>query len=73
MIDLATNTMYLDSFTDDGAGNYSHHIWALDITTGARKTAPWLVAASIQGTSVDAIAAAERLRSMPSSKFSGRR
>ncbi len=39
VIDLATNTMYLDSFTDDGGGNYSHHMWALDITTGAKNGA----------------------------------
>src|SRR3954466_11158379 len=50
VIDLATNTMYIDAFTDDGGGNYSHHIWTLDITTGAQKMAPKLVAASIQGT-----------------------
>ncbi len=49
VIDLATNTMYIDSFRDDGGGNYSHHIWALDITTGAQKMAPITVAASIQG------------------------
>jgi hypothetical protein len=49
VIDLATNTMYIDSFRDDGGGNYSHHIWALDITSGAQKMAPMTVAASIQG------------------------
>jgi hypothetical protein len=52
VIDLATNTMYIDSFTNDAVGQYSHHIWALDITTGSQKTAPVLVAASIQGNSV---------------------
>jgi hypothetical protein len=55
VIDLATNTMYLDSFTDDGGGNYSHHIWSLDITTGAQKTAPKLVTAAVQGNSVDSV------------------
>ncbi len=49
VIDLATNTMYIDSFRDDGGGNYSHHIWALDITSGATKSTI-TVAASIQGT-----------------------
>src|SRR5205807_9452826 len=51
VIDLATNTMYLDAFTNDVAGqnSYSHHIHALDITTGADKLAPLLVAAAVQG------------------------
>jgi hypothetical protein len=51
VIDLATGTMYIDSFTNDIAGQnaYSHHIWALDITTGQQKMAPVLVGASIQG------------------------
>ncbi|HVT28060.1 MAG TPA: LamG-like jellyroll fold domain-containing protein, partial [Lacipirellulaceae bacterium] len=48
VIDVATDTMYIDSFRDDGGGIYSHHIWALDITTGATKNAVQ-VAASIQG------------------------
>lgn len=51
VIDVATNTMYLDAFTNDATGQYSHHIWALDITTGAQKMAPKLVAASVQGNS----------------------
>jgi hypothetical protein len=51
VIDLATNTMYLDAFTNPSSGVYEHHIWALDITTGLQKVAPKLVAASIQGTS----------------------
>jgi hypothetical protein len=51
VIDLATGTMYLDSFTNDVLGQnvYSHHIWALDITTGQEKTSRVLVAASVQG------------------------
>jgi hypothetical protein len=49
VIDLATNTMYLDVFSNPSTGVYEHHIWALDITTGAQKMAPKLVAASIQG------------------------
>lgn len=51
VIDLATNTMYLDVFSNPSTGVYQHHIWALDITTGAQKMAPVLVAASIQGNS----------------------
>ncbi|HEX5472066.1 MAG TPA: LamG-like jellyroll fold domain-containing protein, partial [Lacipirellulaceae bacterium] len=51
VIDLDTNTMYLDSFTNPSTGVYEHHIWALDITSGAQKTAPQLVAAAIQGNS----------------------
>ncbi len=54
VIDLATNTMYLDAFTNDVAGQnfYSHHIHALDLTTGADKMTPMLVAASINGNGV---------------------
>jgi hypothetical protein len=43
VIDRATNTMYLDSFTNDAPGVYAHHIYAMDITTGANKVAPVLV------------------------------
>ena len=55
VIDLSTNTMYIDAFTNDVAGQnvYSHHIHALDITTGADKMTPMLVAASVQGNGVD--------------------
>src|SRR3954466_10449017 len=51
VIDLATNTMYIDAFTNDVVGQnfYSHHIWAIDITTGQQRVAPMLVAASVQG------------------------
>jgi hypothetical protein len=51
VIDLATLTMYIDAFTNDVVGQdaYSHHIWAIDITTGLQKTAPTLVAAAVQG------------------------
>ncbi len=59
VIDLSTNTMYLDAFTDDSTAQnpqtgtlYSHHIHALDITTGADKMTPRLVAASVQGSGV---------------------
>ena len=54
VIDLSTNTMYLDAFTNDGPGVYSHHIHALDITTGADKvTPPVLVAATFPGNGVE--------------------
>ncbi len=54
VIDLATNTMYIDAFTNDIAGQnaYSHHIHALDITTGADKMTPKLVAAAVKGNGV---------------------
>ncbi len=57
VIDLATGTIYVDAFTNDvpGQNAYSHHIWALDITTGQQKTAPVLVAASIQGNGVASV------------------
>src|SRR5262249_39922298 len=55
VIDLATNTMYIDAFTRDGTGLYSHHIWALDIRTGAQTMAPVLVAATIQGDGTDSV------------------
>lgn len=54
VIDLATGTMYVDAFTNDVAGqnSYSHHIHAIDITTGADKVTPMLVAASVKGNGV---------------------
>jgi len=57
VIDLATNTMYVDSFTNDivGQNAYSHHIWALDITTGQQKAAPVLVAAAVQGNGAGSV------------------
>ncbi len=57
VIDLATNTIYIDSFTNDviGQNAYSHHIWALDITTGAQKAAPALVAAAVQGNGAGSV------------------
>lgn len=50
VIDLSTNTIYVDAYTHDGTNQYSHHIHALDITTGADKFAPVLVQASAPGT-----------------------
>ncbi|MCA9234075.1 MAG: hypothetical protein KDA44_01295 [Planctomycetales bacterium] len=57
VIDLATNTMYVDAFTHDNPTQnaYSHHIWALDLTTGSEKTAPALVAAAVQGDGADSV------------------
>jgi len=54
VIDLSTDTMYVDAFTNDVAGQnvYSHHIHALDITTGQDKVAPMLVAAAVKGNGV---------------------
>lgn len=49
VIDLASNTMYLDAFTHDGTGLYSHHIHALDLGTGNDKVTPMLVAATFPG------------------------
>src|SRR4051812_3357095 len=34
VIDLASNTIYLDVFTNPSGSVFEHHIWALDITTG---------------------------------------
>ena len=54
VIDLSTGTMYVDAFTNDVVGQdvYSHHIHALDITTGADKMTPMLVAADVLGNGV---------------------
>ncbi|MDB5321008.1 MAG: pyrrolo-quinoline quinone [Phycisphaerales bacterium] len=54
VIDRATNTMYLDAFTNDVAGQnvYSHHIHAIDLTTGADKLTPKLVTAAMKGNGV---------------------
>jgi autotransporter-associated beta strand protein len=55
VIDLTTDTMYVDAFTNDVAGQnvYSHHIHALDITTGQDKIAPMLVSAAVKGNGVE--------------------
>src|SRR5262245_53726525 len=44
VIDLASGTMYLDAFTNDVVGQdaFSHHIHAIDITTGEHKVPPKL-------------------------------
>jgi len=50
VIDLATDTVYLDAFTKDGPGQYSHHVHALDLLTGSEKFGgPVLVTASVPG------------------------
>ncbi|MDB5357483.1 MAG: hypothetical protein JWN24_3936, partial [Phycisphaerales bacterium] len=49
VIDPATNIMYLDAFTNDSPGVWSHHIHALNITTGADVVTPVLVAATYPG------------------------
>jgi hypothetical protein len=54
VIDLASNTIYLDAFTNDipGQDAYSHHIHALDLRTGGAKATPKLVTASVRGNGV---------------------
>ncbi len=54
VIDLSTDTMYVDAFTNDVPGQnvYSHHIHALDITTGQDKVTPMNVAAAVAGNGV---------------------
>jgi len=52
VIDLASGTMYLDSFTHQGA-SYFHRIHALNITNGTEQSfGPILVSASVPGTGV---------------------
>ncbi len=55
VIDLSTDTLYVDAFTNDVAGQnvYSHHLHALDITTGQDKVTPMLVSASVAGNGVE--------------------
>jgi autotransporter-associated beta strand protein len=55
VINLSTDTMYLDAFTNDVAGQnvYSHHIHALNILTGQDEVAPMLVSASVAGNGVE--------------------
>ncbi len=55
VIDLTTDTMYVDAFTNDVAGQnvYSHHIHALNILTGQDKVTPMLVSASVTGNGVE--------------------
>lgn len=54
VIDPATGTLYVDSFTRDISGfttNYVHRIHALDVTTGEeRPYSPVIVAGSVPGT-----------------------
>jgi hypothetical protein len=57
VIDLSTGTMYIDAFTHDSSDPnvnlYSHHIHALDITTGLDKVTPMMVSASMNGNGVE--------------------
>ena len=55
VIDLSTDTMYVDAFTNDvpGQNAYSHHIHALNILTGQDKVTPMLVSASMQGNGIE--------------------
>ena len=55
VIDLASGTMYVDAFTEDGTGLYSHRIHALNITTGQDRVSPAFVAASAQGNADDSV------------------
>jgi hypothetical protein len=49
VIDLATETLYVDAFTHEGS-NYIHRIHALDIVTGAERSfSPTIVSAAIAG------------------------
>ncbi|HWE97883.1 MAG TPA: PA14 domain-containing protein, partial [Tepidisphaeraceae bacterium] len=52
VIDPSTNIMYLDAFTNDSAGVWTHHIHALSLTTGADVIPPVLVAATSPGNGV---------------------
>lgn len=55
VIDLASGTMYLDSFTHQGT-SYFHSIHALNITNGTEQPfGPVLVAASFPGTGVGSV------------------
>ena len=51
-IDRTTNTIYVDAFTNDAVGAYSHRIHALDLTTGLDKVTPTLVTATFPGNGV---------------------
>ncbi len=47
--------MYVDAFTNDVPGQnvYSHHIYALNITTGQNVVPPVLVSASVAGNGIE--------------------
>ena len=47
--------MYVDAFTNDVAGQnvYSHHIHALNISTGQNMVPPVLVSASMEGNGIE--------------------
>lgn len=53
VIDLASKTLYVDTFVHEASG-YSHKLHALDITTGAERSfSPVVVRASVMGSGVD--------------------
>lgn len=55
VIDLASGTMYLDSYTHQGS-SYFHRIHALNVTNGTEQPfGPVLVAASVAGTGVGSV------------------
>ena len=70
MIDLSSDTLYVDAFTNDVAGQNvdSHHIHALNIFTGQDRVTPMLATPPWRGTASKATA--RRSASMPSSSFS---
>lgn len=53
VIDLASNTMYVDAFTNDSGTIFNHRIHALDLTTGQDKVTPVVVAATYPGNGVE--------------------
>lgn len=55
VIDLANGTMFVDAFTNDAVGVYSHHIYALNLTTGQNQVAPVKVSATYAGNSVTSV------------------
>jgi len=52
VIDLASNTMYVDAFTNDSGTIFNHRIHALDLTTGQDKVTPVVVQATYPGNGV---------------------
>lgn len=56
VIDMPSHTMYLVSRTKEGINQYSQHLHALDITTGADKAnSPVTISATVSGTGPAAV------------------